>query len=218
MTEDDWLSSDDAAAMLRAVQGTISDRKRRLFTCGCFRAVWKSLTLKRVRDAVKMTELRAEGLTSDTALDLAHRARTVAFAGMVNRATRANWRDPAYVVKIHRMALATNAAHAGPFQMKLMDGLSGPEDEYLRSVSPIFLRCIFGNPFRPVAFDPRWRTADVLGLARGIYDDRAFDRLPLLADALMDAGCDEDQLLAHCRSEGPHVRGCWAVDLVLDKA
>jgi hypothetical protein len=79
------------------------------------------------------------------------------------------------------------------------------------------LHCIFGNPFRTVAFDPRWRTADVLGLARGIYEDRAFDRLPLLADALMDAGCGEDQLLAHCRSEGPHVRGCWVVDLVLGK-
>lgn len=78
-------------------------------------------------------------------------------------------------------------------------------------------RCIFGNPFRPVAFDPRWRTADVTALARGIYEDRAFDRLPLLADALMDAGCDHEEILAHCRSEGPHVRGCWVVDLVLGK-
>ena len=73
------------------------------------------------------------------------------------------------------------------------------------------------EPFRAAAFDPRWRTADAVGLARGIYEDRAFDRLPLLADALMDAGCDAEQLLAHCRSDGPHVRGCWAVDLVLDK-
>jgi hypothetical protein len=79
------------------------------------------------------------------------------------------------------------------------------------------IRCVFGNPFRPVAFDPRWRTEDVRGLARGIFEDRAFDRLPLLADALMDAGCDDEQLLNHCRSEGPHVRGCWVVDLVLGK-
>ena len=80
------------------------------------------------------------------------------------------------------------------------------------------LRDIFGNPFRPVAFDPRWRSADAVGLARGIYEDRAFDRLPLLADALMDAGCDDDQVISHCRSEGPHVRGCWVLDLVLDKS
>ncbi|HEX3149646.1 MAG TPA: hypothetical protein VHR66_16340 [Gemmataceae bacterium] len=79
------------------------------------------------------------------------------------------------------------------------------------------LRDIFGNPFRPVAFDPRWRTSDSVGVARGIYEDRAFERMPILADALMDAGCDDEQVLSHCRGEGPHVRGCWVVDLVLGK-
>ena len=57
----------------------------------------------------------------------------------------------------------------------------------------LLLREVVGNPFRPVAIDPRWRTADVLGLARAIYEERAFDRLPLLADALMDAGCADEQ-------------------------
>jgi hypothetical protein len=76
---------------------------------------------------------------------------------------------------------------------------------------------LFANPFRPIALDPRWRTSDAVGLARAIYDDRAFDRLPILADALIDAGCDDEQVLAHCRSDGPHVRGCWVVDLVLGK-
>jgi hypothetical protein len=80
-----------------------------------------------------------------------------------------------------------------------------------------FMHDIFGNPFRPVAFDPRWRTEYTDGLARGIYEDRAFDRLPLLADALMDAGCADEQVLGHCQSDGPHVRGCWVVDLVLGK-
>ena len=79
------------------------------------------------------------------------------------------------------------------------------------------LRCIFGNPFRPVVFDPRWRSADAVGVARGIYEDRAFGRLPLLADALMDAGCDDEQVIGHCRSDGPHVRGCWVVDMILGK-
>ncbi len=79
-------------------------------------------------------------------------------------------------------------------------------------------RDIFGNPFRPVAFDPRWRTSDTVGLAQAMYDDRAFDRLPILADALMDAGCEDEQIISHCRSEGPHVRGCWVVDLVLGKS
>ena len=63
------------------------------------------------------------------------------------------------------------------------------------------------------------RTLDEAGvaLARAVYEDRAFARLPLLGDALMDAGCADDHLLAHCRRGGPHVRGCWAVDLVLGK-
>jgi hypothetical protein len=80
------------------------------------------------------------------------------------------------------------------------------------------LRDIVGNPFRPVAIDPAWRTSTVVGLATAIYAERAFDRLPILADALEDAGCDQLDLLAHCRSDGPHVRGCWAVDLVLGKS
>ena len=79
------------------------------------------------------------------------------------------------------------------------------------------IRDIFGNPFRPVAFDRGWRTDDVLGLARGVYEDRAFDRLPILADALQDAGCDSEDILGHCRFDSPHVRGCWVVDLVLGK-
>ncbi|MBN9522996.1 hypothetical protein J0H58_31535 [bacterium] len=79
------------------------------------------------------------------------------------------------------------------------------------------LRDILGNPFRPVAFDPTWRTEAVVALARGVYDDRAFDRLPVLADALEDAGCADADVLTHCRGDGPHVRGCWVVDLILGK-
>jgi hypothetical protein len=78
-------------------------------------------------------------------------------------------------------------------------------------------REIIGNPFRRVTLDPSWRTSTVLALAESIYADRAFDRLPILADALQDAGCENADLLDHCRGPGPHVRGCWAVDLVLGK-
>jgi hypothetical protein len=80
-----------------------------------------------------------------------------------------------------------------------------------------FLRDIFGNPFRPVNADPMWLTATVVGLARTIYAGRAFDRLPILADALKEAGCDNTDVLNHCRQPGEHVRGCWAVDLILGK-
>jgi hypothetical protein len=80
-----------------------------------------------------------------------------------------------------------------------------------------FLRDIFGNPFRPVAFTDSWRSETVVALATSIYADRAFDRLPVLADALEEAGCDHPDVLAHCRGPGPHVRGCWVVDLLLGK-
>jgi hypothetical protein len=79
------------------------------------------------------------------------------------------------------------------------------------------LRDIFGNPFQPVTFQPAWQTPTVVGIANGIYSDRAFDRMPILADALEKAGCDNPDVLLHCRGDGPHVKGCWVVDLVLGK-
>ena len=80
------------------------------------------------------------------------------------------------------------------------------------------MREILGNPFRPIEFDPSWRTTAVVNLADAIYIDRAFDRLPILADALQDAGCEHEDILAHCRGPGPHVRGCWVIDFVLGKS
>jgi hypothetical protein len=80
------------------------------------------------------------------------------------------------------------------------------------------LRCVFGNPFVYTVPEPRWRTSDVNGLARAIYAGRAFDRLPILADALEEAGCDDADVLDHCRRHCEHARGCWVVDLLLDKS
>jgi hypothetical protein len=77
------------------------------------------------------------------------------------------------------------------------------------------LRCIAGNPFRPVALDPRWWNKTTVALALGIYRDRAFDRLPILADALQDAGCEDERILGHCRRPGEHARGCHVIDAVL---
>ena len=76
-----------------------------------------------------------------------------------------------------------------------------------------FLRDIF-NPFYPAPLAPSWLSSTVVTLAEGIYQGRAFDGMPILADALQDAGCDNDDILNHCRGEGPHVRGCWVVDLI----
>jgi hypothetical protein len=77
---------------------------------------------------------------------------------------------------------------------------------------------IFGNPFRPVAFDAAWRTPTVAAIARAIYQERRFADLPILADALEESGCSHSEILAHLRSGGDHVRGCWPLDLVLEKS
>ncbi|WP_246173741.1 hypothetical protein [Limnoglobus roseus] len=94
--------------------------------------------------------------------------------------------------------------------------LADEEDVSERNVQAAILRCVVGNPFRRVALDPSWLTSTAVGLAKGIYVDRTFDRLPILGDALQDAGCVDADILAHCRG-GPHVRGCGVVDLVMAK-
>jgi hypothetical protein len=82
------------------------------------------------------------------------------------------------------------------------------------------LRDIAGNPFRPVTVRPEWRTwgdGVIVQMAQRIYDERAFERLPILGDALEDAGCTDTDILNHCREAREHVRGCWVVDCLLDK-
>ena len=97
---------------------------------------------------------------------------------------------------------------------------SGPSDLSANSEfdSVPILRDIFGNPFRPVSFAPAWRTDTAVSLARQMYESRDFSAMPILADALQDAGCTDEEVLGHCRGPGPHVRGCWVVDLLLGKS
>jgi hypothetical protein len=80
------------------------------------------------------------------------------------------------------------------------------------------LRDVVGNPFRPAAFDPNWRTTTVVQLARHVYESKDFSPMPILADALQDAGCEDPDVLTHCRqTDAPHVRGCGVIDEILGK-
>jgi hypothetical protein len=80
------------------------------------------------------------------------------------------------------------------------------------------IRCIFGNPFRPPpALDTACRTPAVVALARAIYEERRFEEMPVLADALEEAGCTDEDFLGHLRGPGDHARGCWPLDLVLEQ-
>lgn len=85
----------------------------------------------------------------------------------------------------------------------------------------LLLRDIFDSPFHHASLSPAllaWNNSTVVTMAQSIYADRTFDSLPVLADALEEAGCDNQDILSHCRAEGPHVRGCWVVDLILGKS
>jgi hypothetical protein len=90
-----------------------------------------------------------------------------------------------------------------------------------RSHQAVVLRCIFGNPFRPPpaihSTSQYWNDRIIPKLAHAIYIDQAFERMLILADALEESGCDDDQILGHCRGPGPHVKGCWVVDTLLGK-
>jgi hypothetical protein len=101
--------------------------------------------------------------------------------------------------------------------------VAGNTAEAVPSEPPVqaaLLRDIFGNPFRPVSIHPAWISPTVTTLATAAYEERALPageldpaRLSVLADALEEAGADAS-LLAHLRGPGPHVRGCWVVDLL----
>jgi hypothetical protein len=116
--------------------------------------------------------------------------------------------ETAYQIAYEAAATADRAAFATGMNAKAAESAAQAN----------LLRDIFGTPFCPVSLDSAWRTPPVLALASGTYAERAFDRLPILADALQDAGCESDDVLGHCLGPGPHVRGCWVVDLILGKS
>jgi hypothetical protein len=195
MTEAEWQACEDPGRMFRLVETGATERKCILFAVAC-----NYLPPMYEPDFHETLKKQAAKLTG--AVDYADGLMNVAD---IRRLWLDSGEDPSLPERGREWA--TNWAFKTNWHL---------EDPFKSDVTSL-VRDIFGNPFRPVALDPRWRTADALGLARGIYEDRAFDRMPLLADALMDAGCDDEQIISHCHSPGPHIRGCWVVDLVLGK-
>jgi hypothetical protein len=113
-----------------------------------------------------------------------------------------------------RLAVGREEGGAGLPVRSTWGGEVTPDE--LEALAPV-VREIFGNPFCPVAFSPSWRTTTAVALARQMYESRGFGAMPILADAIQDAGCDNEDILNHCCVSGVHVRGCWVVDLVLGK-
>lgn len=194
MTERKWLTASDPAPLLTYNRGTASDRKLRLFAVAACRTVWHHFPNRRCQLAVDAAELFADGLMDENELSVARAGALDTIELIVNE-------------QFKGVAWARVSAEAATVPV-LVPQLAG--------TAPL-LRDIFGNPFCPVTVDPIWLTSTVTSLTAVIYAERAFDRMPILADALEDAGCDNIDILSHCRGDGPHVRGCWVVDLLLGK-
>ncbi len=224
MTEDEWLASNDPTPMIRLLtERHVGDRKCRLLMCAACRLIWDLLPDPRSRAAVEVAERFADGLASQVELARA-RTEAVAVNGGVQRqavmaaywATNMRAEGPLE----HAFAAASGAAVRHAMGAASYD-LAATWDLHLADGTrrqAALLREIVGNPFRDVRIDPgwlAWGNGIIPALARGIREDGAWDCMPVLGDALEEAGCDDDALLRHCREPGEHLRGCWALDLLL---
>jgi hypothetical protein len=201
MTDAEWIECTDPQMMLEFIKGKASDRKLRLFAVACCRHILTSLTFECSRQAVQVSEQFADGLCSKH--DLEKRV------------------DEAWDAIDSPYYLVSDAEFVAMCSAEPMSGYHAARDiltwgRILKDPSQL-LRCMFGNPFRQMPINPRWLSSTVVDIAQAIYQEKAFGRMPILADALMDAGCDNQDIFTHCRSVDVHVRGCWVVDLLLGK-
>ncbi len=235
MTESDWLQCSTPRLMLEFLRGKSSERKLRWFKVACCRSSWHLLTDDRLRRIIEAVEAFTEGSLSREAFDAANREGFAAYLEISNRlgsgaspsraAQAANCTacDSAsgyfgglpYDVDAYTYAVATSEAIGNA------TGLPNLSIRQPNVQHAAILRDIVGNPFCPVAMEPTWRTPAVTAFAQTAFEECALPsgeldtvRLAVLADALEETGCDNADILNHLRSPGPHVRGCWAVDLL----
>ncbi len=221
MTELDWLLSDDPRPMLANLPHS-TQRKLYLWCAACCRRVWDLFADANSRYAVVAAERYADGeLTVEQLIAARADGRTSDTTVHEFFASEAGRACSAYPPDAHGCSEACERARYHEMFTHLAQLTEGeinevPSQEYAAQAA--LLRDVYGNPFRSAAFDPSWRTSTAVGLARTMYESRDFAAMPILADALEEAGCDNADVLAHCRGDGPHVRGCWVADLVLGKA
>jgi hypothetical protein len=215
MTEEEWLRCDSPTTMLLLFrgQGNNIDRKYRLFACACCCRVWNFISNSAGRNAVSVAEMYAD---SEVSLELLNHARMEVVklekAGRPVAERRALLAALSTCEQDAWFAVDTITTHVVECEASPSESRQEKLARYRNQVP--FVRDIFGNPFRPLTLDPSWLTSTVLTLAQQMYESRDFSPMPILADALQDAGCENEDVLDHCRGPGPHVRGCWLVDLL----
>jgi hypothetical protein len=223
MREKTWLACKDPERMIAFLGARVSDRKLRLFALACIRRGWQFVTDPRIPKLVALLEDVADGRVKSRQREAArNRSYTVASSDLddmqqcigydlwtafeKNQSREGNDLGECVAAAYGYFAQGTTGSNR-----KFVAGKTAE-----RQQQPAVLREIVGNPFRPVEFDPKWRTDTARALAQQMYAAREFGAAPILADALQDAGCECEPLLDHLReATAAHVRGCWAVDLVL---
>ncbi len=223
MTEAERLACSDPLPVLHSCWGKLSERKLRLFQVACCRRIWPFMPDASCREAIVAAEHYADGEVNVEELTKAARklaevpssedgVATGARSAAVLAAEKPNVWHPLYFgVALVVADIAEDVARGGNGR--------DPESAFVvaSAEEAQLLLCICGDPLQPTTFAADWRTDTVLTLARQMYESRDFSAMPILADALQDAGCDNADILDHCRGPGPHVRGCWVIDLILGK-
>jgi len=218
MTEAEWLACVEPTPMLEFLRDKISDRKLRLFGVACARRVSHLLADDRSRRAIEVAEQLAEGLVAEEERQEAFRSGMDVVIekvhqpyGIATTRAMAAYR-PAFrqAMSAALYAAESAAGSAGSHGRRAASG----EQARQHKEQVVLARDIFGNPFRPFILGPAWLTFTVVQLSQAIYAERAFDTMPILADAMEEAGCNSEEILQHCRADGDHVRGCWVVDLL----
>jgi hypothetical protein len=224
MKEHEWRSCTDPTQMVAYLATRVGDRKLRLFACHCCRRIWHLIEDERSKKAVEISERYADRSISDSELTLVRGA-----AWAASRDARDGGNAAVFQASLAAAEVAWSVAvwkhqqtghlHAASMTAAAVIKAMGWEGESSGRNLARLIRDIFGNPFRPVSFDAEWRSSTVMQLANHIYEARDFAQMPILADALQDAGCNNADILSHCRDpQQVHVRGCWVVDGVLGKS
>jgi hypothetical protein len=221
-SERDWLT---ATSVIPLRDWIVEQRKKllrkmRLFGCACCRRFWDHLPDPRSKAAIEASEKFADDEIDRKALGRARLAAASAAhkAPIPPNASGTRWtaEDAAQILCNLGPSDVVVACSARCLFATANLGLRTQAEEEVEQAK--LIRDIFGNPFHVVAFRSTWRSDTVVSLAKHMYVSRDFSPMPILADALQDAGCETESILRHCRDEAqPHVRGCWVVDLVLGK-
>jgi len=203
--------------------GDVPERKHRLFGIACCRRIRHLCPENEIWQALEVAEQYSDGLVSELELqDAAQVVKDFRQALVTSGADVAkDWTAAGVQVCLTESdyRLAGEAAYHSSMAVEKKTGMASERHVEEEKQCDLF-REIIGNPFRRVDVDPAWLSSNdgaAAYLAQNIYDERAFNQMPELADALESAGCTNDGLLTHCRQEREHVRGCWVLDLLLGK-